>query len=264
MHIGLIGFGSIGRGVRDRLAALDDLSFATLTRRPVADPPDSLIQVHDLEALLETRPALIVECAGHAAVRDHGAAVLRAGIPLIVASLGALAEDVLADSLRDAARTPGARLIFPSGAIGGLDILRAAALSGEVQVRYSGTKPPAAWAGSPADGLIQLDGLTSATTFFSGTARDAARQFPGNANVVAALALAASGFDGVQVDLVADPHAAGNTHHYSVTCPACRFAFTITSVPSPENPRTSLTTVLSIVDEVRRLAETRQQIRGAR
>ena len=38
------------------------------------------------------RPGLLVECAGHAAIKEHVVPALATGIPCVVASVGALAE----------------------------------------------------------------------------------------------------------------------------------------------------------------------------
>ncbi|SEQ83475.1 aspartate dehydrogenase [Loktanella sp. DSM 29012] len=251
MKIGLIGFGSIGREVHARLSQEPEFSFCALTRSAIVDAPKNLRQFHDRDPFLATAPDLVVECAGHSAVVDHAEALLLSGCPLLIASLGSLADAALSARLTAAAKTAGARLIYPSGAIGALDVLRAVAAEGSVEVRYTGTKPPSAWVGSPAENLCDLSALTQPCKFFSGTAREAAKGFPKNANVVAALALAGPGFDAVQVDLVADPASRGNTHSYMVTSAACVYDFRIENAPSPSNPRTSLTTILSIVESIR-------------
>lgn len=255
MHVGFVGFGSIGQSVHTRLSCDPAFRFSALLRSRRADMPEDLNCVSDLDTLLNTRPDLILECAGHSAVQAYGADILNAGIPLIIASVGALSDAALETSLKQASATPGARLILPSGAIGGLDILRALAREGSVDVTYRGVKPPAAWKGSPADDLINLDAIETATPIFSGTGREVARAFPKNANVVAALALSGAGFDRMQAELIADPAATGNTHSYHVTAPTCRYEMTIESTPSGANARTSQTTALSIVEEIQRFKD---------
>lgn len=256
MRIGLIGFGSIGREVYRRICDDPELSFYVLTRSSIPDLPDAVTQLHELEPLIAEAPDLVVECAGHAAVQQYAPSILGAGIPMLIASLGALADADLSARIRAAADTGRSRLIFPSGAIGGLDVLRALAADSRPKVRYIGTKPPRAWEGSAAEKLTNLSRLQYPSTFFSGTGREAAKLFPKNANVVAALALAGAGFDELQVTLVADPRTTENTHRYHVTAPACQYDFEISNEPTPNNPRTSLTTVLSIVHNIRSFAYT--------
>ena len=256
MHIGLIGFGSIGRQVYARLSEDPAFSFSLLHRSAIDDAPEGLKRTQCLHEFLAGAPSVVVECAGHSAVSAFAIPVLRSGRPLVLASVGALADERLAADIHVAAQTVGARLILPSGAIGGLDILRAIAADGSIDVQYKGVKPPAAWKGSPADRLVDLDAVTSAVEFFSGTGREAATQFPKNANVVAALALAGAGFDRMRATLVADPDAKGNTHYYQVSSPHCSYEMRIEGAPNVGNARTSQTTALSIIDEIRRLCAT--------
>ena len=116
---------------------------------------------------------MVIECAGHSAVREHGPAVLAAGFDLAVISIGALSDEVLHTELLQRARDAGARLFLPPGAVGGIDILAAARLSGIRDVVYTSRKPPQAWRGTPAEQLLDLDALTSEALFFEGTARAA-------------------------------------------------------------------------------------------
>ncbi|WP_425040162.1 aspartate dehydrogenase [Primorskyibacter sp. S187A] len=254
MQIGLIGFGAIGREVCARLQADPRFEITVLTRSPVSDTPSGVVAATSFDDLLVRAPDLIVECAGHEAVQNYGSATLSAGIPLLVASVGALADAGLEAALFASAQSAGVRLILPSGAIGGLDVLRALASEGELTLHYEGIKPPTAWKGSPAQDLINLDALETATTFFDSTGRDTALRFPKNANVVAALALAGGGFDRMRACLIADPAASANTHRYRVMSEACTYEMQIQNAPSPGNPRTSLTTVLSIVENIRAFA----------
>lgn len=251
MRLGLIGHGNIARallGLLDR----DRIPDVVVLCRPGAMPEVGSTgqqYVTSLEDLVAQAPDLVVECAGHGAVADYGPALLGQGVDLIVASLGALADPELEKALSKAARTGGGRLIRPSGAIGGLDMLETLARAGPVTVAYTGTKPPRAWAGSLAEAVLDLDNVQSATAFFTGTAREAAQRFPKNANVVAALALTGVGFDAVQVTLVADPGAGGNRHCYRVTSALGQAQFEV-EAPASGNARTSLTTVYSLLNAI--------------
>ncbi|MEO0635834.1 MAG: aspartate dehydrogenase [Pseudomonadota bacterium] len=193
-----------------------------------------------LQQALDWKPDVAVEAAGHAALGEYGPAVLQRGIPLIAASVGALADDELHEALLAAARHGKTQLHLPSGAIAGIDAL--AALPGPVTVEYTGTKPTHAWPTGTQDG-----------TFFEGSARDAARLYPKNANVAATLALASSGLDETRVRLIADPKATGNSHAWRASGGGSEIAVSVSNQPTPDNPGSSALTVHSLRRTVRNL-----------
>ncbi len=204
----------------------------------------------EISAFLNDAPDIVAECASHTAVRDYGPAVLEAGRDLIVISIGALSNDALRQQLAQAAHAGGARLILPAGAIGGIDALAAARLSGLESVVYTGRKPPLAWCGTPAEQLVALDSLNTATVFFEGSARKAAEDYPFNANVAAALALAGIGLDATKVRLVADPAIKRNVHEFAVSAGCGDFSVRLEGRPSPANPKTSLMAGYSVAREL--------------
>jgi aspartate dehydrogenase len=203
-----------------------------------------------IAGLLADGPDTVAECASHTAVRDHGAAILAAGCDFVVISIGALADDGLRTQLIDAAKRGGTRLVLPPGAVGGVDALAAAKLSGLESVVYSGRKPPKAWKGSPAERLLALDTLTAPTIFFEGSARQAASEYPFNANVAATLALAGLGLDATQVRLIADPGVTRNVHEVAVRSGCGDFTVRLEGRPSPANPKTSLLAGYSVARDL--------------
>lgn len=261
MHLGLIGYGNIARTLLKVLAqeqaaisaltvlSLPDIAKGVEDELATSFPAPSRV-VTDAASLIAAAPDLVVECAGHQAVAQHATAVLRAGIETVIVSIGALADAGLYDQVTRAARDGGTRFILPAGAIGGVDILSALRPSGIAAVTYTGRKPPLAWAGTPAEGRVDLAGLTAEAVIFEGTAREAATQYPKNANVAATLALAGIGWEATRVRLIADPAVTRNIHEYSVTSGAADYTIRVEGKPSADNPKTSVTTVYSVAREV--------------
>jgi aspartate dehydrogenase len=204
----------------------------------------------DLAGLLADEPDVVAECASHVAVREYGPAILATGCDLVVISIGSLSDDGLRMRLEQAAAKGGGRVVLPAGAIGGIDALAAARLSGLESVVYTGRKPPKAWRGTPAETLLDLDALKEPAVFFEGHARKAAQDYPFNANVAATLALAGIGFEKTQVRLIADPGVTRNVHEFAVRSACGDFTMKLEGRPSAANPKTSLMAGYSMAREL--------------
>ncbi len=266
-RLGIIGFGNIARQLLGVLArTLEQPLDATIVLvRPGSEPENQARLaaqadgaakacrcVATLDDLLAAAPDLVIECAGHEAVKFSAETILAGGTELVVASTGALSDAALYERLLAAARRGGTRLILPAGAVGGIDILAGIRHAGLESVTYTSRKPPAAWIGTPAERTVDLAGLEKAAVFYEGTARQAAADYPKNANTAATIALAGAGFDRTDVRLIADPGAGGNIHQIDVNSQAATVSIRIEGQVSDDNPRTSLPTVYSLVREVLR------------
>jgi aspartate dehydrogenase len=253
LKVAVIGFGAIGRFIIDRLnkePSVEVSAVFSLPRPELASVP----VVDNIESLLATRPELVVECAGHEGLRNSGEAVIRHGTDLMVVSIGALADAALECALRNAAANGGGRLLIPGGALGGIDAVSAAREAGLDSLEYSGRKPPKAWIGTPAEKIIELASVAKATTFLECDARTAALQFPQNANVVAALALAGLGFDKTRVRLIVDPAANGNHHSFVARGAFGEISTSIRSTTLPSNPKTSVLAPFSLIQTIKKRA----------
>ena len=249
MRIAIIGTGAIASYVREAIAATPHTIAAFLVRREnVSEAPERRVRS---VAALPNELDLVIDCAGHGALREHGTAILERGLDLVSVSIGALADTNLSGALEAAAARGNARLHLASGAIGALDCLQAARIGTLEAVTYVGRKPPAGWKDSLAEAVIDLDALQSgAVTHFQGSARDAALQYPRNANVAAAVALAGVGFEGTDVRLIADADIFENVHEIEAQGEFGAFQFRISGKSLPDNPRSSALAAMSVVSKL--------------
>ena len=252
MKVGLIGKGAIAQYV---VAALEDRGhkLATILLRPERVDPSATLEVGsvaDVPADLD----VMIDCAGHQALSNYGPQLLERGIDVVTVSLGALANPATEAELERAAHAGGSKLHLASGAIGALDCLSAARAGKLTSVTYTGRKPPKGWKGSPAETRLDLNGLTAgAQVHFVGSAREAALEYPKNANVAAAVALAGLGFDDTQVQLIADAALTKNIHEVTATGDFGQFHFQISGNSLPQNPRSSALAAMSVLAKLDQL-----------
>jgi aspartate dehydrogenase len=259
----VIGYGAIGKAL---IAQLDQeegegaYRWAVWDRgngTPRVDAGRPVTRISSVAEALAFETHLVVECAGHAAVAAIVPGLLAAGLPTLICSVGVLADAGIADALRDAATRGGGRILMPSGAVGGLDYLRAVAHLHPISVSYVSRKPPAAWQDELRALDIDPDTLADIHTLFDGSAEGAARQYPKNLNVAATLALNGIGMARTQVTVVVDPAVTANTHEVRIESPAGVAEFRFANHPAPDNPKTSLLTSLSVAAEVRSFFQAR-------
>jgi len=258
LRVAIGGFGAIGSVVAHRLdQGIEGLTLAAVAARDVARAEAAMAgfarraPVVPLAQLSEGAD-IVVECAPAAVLRDIAEPALSRGCTLIVLSCGALLDNL---DLVELARRQSGRIIVPTGALLGLDAVTAAAEDGITSVKMITRKPPQGLSGAPylVANNIEITGLAMAKCVFSGTAREAARGFPANVNVAAALALAGIGPERTIVEIWADPTVTRNIHRIEVEAEAARLSMQVENVPSPENPRTGRLTALSVIATLKKL-----------
>lgn len=138
---------------------------------------------------------------------------------------------------------------MPSGAIAGLDGLKAAARGRLRSATLTSRKPVAALRGAKyvLEKGIDLDGLKEDTIIFSGSPEEACRAFPATSNVAATLRLAAGKSAEMLVQVVAVPGGTANVHEIEAVGDFGRMRVMLENVPSEDNPRTSRLAALSAV-----------------
>ena len=259
VRVGIIGFGAIGRELADAIAAERAgraRLVAVLVRSPGKVEPERAARLgcrftSDPAAFLAEPMDLVVEAAGHEAVRRYGADTLRAGKDLMLVAVGALADRDLFDQLAGLAAEHGRRLYISTGAIAGLDAISAAATGDLAEVTHFIRKAPRSILAADEAEAVQRSGTPR--ELFVGTAREAAPRFPENVNVAAAVSLAGIGLDRTQVRVVADPAVSRNTHEVVARGDFGELRVLLQNVPTEANPKTGKLTAMSLIKAIRNL-----------
>jgi aspartate dehydrogenase len=238
-RVALLGLGAIGTALAE-LVAHDAATSLDLVGAAVRDPGRPRLLpiplVTSIDELLELGPDVVAEAAGHAALRAYGPSCLRASIPLVLLSVGALAEATFESELKSASAEGGTTATIASGGTGALDVIASAAQGGLDEVLHTIVKPPTSLG-------VEVDAYTE---LYRGPARRAAAEFPQNANIAAAVALAGVGLDRSTVVVAADPDATTNRQVLDVKGKFGSLHVDIDNHPSPSNPRTAAIVAMSL------------------
>jgi len=198
---------------------------------------------------------VVLEATSQSVLRNIAPQIVREGVDLVILSAGATLDIEFLPALLELADQTGSKIWFPSGALGALDVVRAASVGDIESITLTTTKHPSALANAPhiENSKIDLDSISSCQEVFAGGPAAAVRGFPQNVNVAALLSLAAGNPDQVHVRVIADPNAPGNVHEVEVRGSFGNMAIRIENEPSPTNPKTSALAAQSVVALLRQL-----------
>ena len=222
LKLGIVGCGFLGnivvnawkKGLLEEYEIVGCLSRSMESTRALSEKADCAACAN-LDELLALQPDYVVEAASPGVVNDIAEKVLRNGASLVVLSIGAFADDAFYSQIRETARVSGTRVHLASGAIGGFDVLRTAALMSDVQASITTEKGPLSLRGTP---VFKESLLTDSekSQVFSGTAREAIANFPTKVNVAVATALATAGAEKTGVTIRSVPGFQGDDHRIEV------------------------------------------------
>ena len=249
MKVGILGCGAIANiitnfAVEGKLGV--DLNFfydRDMERAEnLASQVDGTVAL-DINSMLDNVD-LVIEAAAPQAVSETVPIVLEHGVDVIIMSIGALMDSELRKTLENLAAENNAKIYAPSGAIVGLDGIKAASI-GKIQSATLVTRKPPRSLGVSAE---------EETILYEGKAGDAVRKFPMNINVAAALSLACG--KEVDVKIIADPSVDRNMHEVQVIGDFGEIKTITQNVRCSMNPKTSVMAAYSAIKLLNSLNET--------
>jgi aspartate dehydrogenase len=268
-RIGLLGCGAIGTQIA---LAIDSGKIpATLTHvydidRSHAENLVSKLkqkpEIVDNSHLLSSNPVeLVVEAASQDAVRNDAVSILQNKKDMMIMSAGALLDESVFEVISDACRDFGKTVYLPSGAIAGLDALKA--VKDELKsVILVTTKNPNSLKDAPFFDSSDIDPgkISEPIILFDGSAKEAVSLFPKNVNVSALLSMVGLGGNNTSVRVVADPNTSKNTHMIEANGKFGNLIITVENVPDSTNPKTSRLATLSAIELLRQICTKGVQI----
>jgi len=258
LKIAIGGLGTVGRVVARALdAGIPGLVLAAVAARDEAKARRNMagfktpVPVVPLGRLADLAD-VVVECAPPELFPEIARPAIEQGRLFVPLSVTMLLDHM---DLIERAKATGARILVPTGALLGLDAVRAVAEGTVNTVTMTTRKPPKSLRAAKfvVERGIDLDALTQPVKLYEGTVREAAALFPANVNIAVALGLAGIGVDRTRYEIWADPGVERNTHAVKVDSDSTRFEMTIANIPTEENPATGRNTALSVIALLRRL-----------
>lgn len=254
MRIGIAGFGNVGRDVARRISdgAIPGMSIGAVTAQDLHRARTSSTWPVVPLAELPAHCDVIVESATADAVPEIARVALSAGKLLTIVSAAGLLQF---PDIAEYARRHRGRVRICSGALPGLDILRAAKEGGIRSVRLKSRIKPHSMAHEPyiiEHGFNLNEPLTTPLKVFEGSAAEAGRAFPRHFNVAIALAIAGIGLERTQVEVWVEDNLPGAIHRVMVDAEDIGLDMESRNRPS-DNPRTSRIVAPSIIATLRAL-----------
>lgn len=264
-RVGLLGCGAIGSEIAFAIdsgtisAKLTHVfDFSKERSKNLVDKLKNKPVITENVTLLAASPVdLIIEAASQDAVRDNALSILQNRKDMMIMSAGALLDESIFDIVMDGCKDFNKRVYLPSGAIIGLDGIRAVQDELKSLVLVT-TKNPKALKGAKffETSTIDPDNISKITTIYEGTAHEAVRLFPANINVAALLSLAGVGSEKTRVRIIADPNTDKNIHEIQAEGNFGKFSVKVENVPSINNPKTSRLATLSAIECLKRICGT--------
>ena len=200
------------------------------------------IVIQDVNDMIDNAD-LVIEAASQEAVIKIVPQILKKEKDILIMSIGALIDSELRNHLKNIAEKNNSRIYAPSGAIVGLDGIKAASIGKINEVSLVTRK-------SPESLGMAVD---NETILYEGKAKDAVCKFPANINVAAALSIAYG--KEVDVKIIADPNVSRNCHEVCVAGDFGEFRTITENETCVTNPKTSVLAAYSAVKLIKSLNE---------
>jgi aspartate dehydrogenase len=264
LRIGIVGCGAIGTSlsriiVKDlkkkaQLAALYDIDEHKSRALSKALSKKGKLRVRGLKELIVASD-LVIEASSAASAFKIAQEALQRGREVLIMSVGGVAGKER--ELAALCRKRDGRVYIPSGAVCGIDALKAAKLSQLKKVTLTTRKHPSSFKGVEyiQRKKIDLEKIKKDRVLFSGSAEQAVKFFPQNINVAGILSMAGLGKGKTHVKIIASPAAKKNIHEVRIESSAATIVTRTENVLHPDNPKTSYLAVLSAAAMLKQILE---------
>ncbi len=262
IRIGVVGCGAIGsriaRSIKSELhdsfelKALYDINERRSFLLAKSLSAKGLVK-NSLKELIR-HSDLVVEAVNAPKTSDIIQQAIKAKRHVLAMSVGKLLHG---KNIFDLATRNNCCVLLPSGAIAGLDAIKAASLGRIRNITLSTRKHPTGFIQNQhlIDRGIELGSITTETVLFEGGVSRAVKFFPQNINVAATLALASQAANKITIRIITSPEFTTNSHEIDVQGDFGRILTRTDNVVCPDNPKTSYLAVLSGIQTLKQFSQ---------
>ena len=249
MKVGIIGCGAIANIITTSIVSEEsNIDIAYFFDKDIerAENIASLaggVAVLDFEDMLRDVD-LVLECASPDSVKHFAPIVLERGIDMIVMCIDETTDTEIYTDVLKIAKDNNAKIHLPSGAVVGLDGIKAVAKFGLKEVSLVTRKSPKS---------LGKD-IDTEEVLFEGKASDAVKEFPLNINVAATISMACN--RDIDVKIIVDPKVDRNVHEITARGDFGEFKTITMNYPCAANPKTSMLAALSAIRLLKSFNET--------
>jgi aspartate dehydrogenase len=255
VKIGIVGCGAIGSRMAEairkdfkndcRLIGLYDINRYKVERL-IKKLAINISANQSLESIINKSDCMI-EAVNSDQAKNIVKKTLKAKKSILAMSVGRILNS---KGLFELARKNKCYILLPSGAIAGIDAVKAASLKRINKITLTTRKPPAGLMNNEhlKRRGIDLSKIKKETVLFNGPVEKAVKYFPQNINVAATIALASQAKrrkSPFLVRLITSPKYTRNIHEIEMEGDFGHMVSRTENVPCPDNPKTSYLAVLS-------------------
>lgn len=261
LKIGIVGCGAIGSAIAESCQALLKDKFELKVLYDIVKEKSKKLSSFLKEAVIAkslgevfNRVDLVIECASGSVSQKIIEKAIEKRKMVLIMSVGGLIDSA---RLLQKAQKRNIKVYFPSGAICGIDGLKAARLSRIDEITLTTRKPPKGLEGAPylKEKNIDINSLKGERVLFEGNALEAVKGFPKNVNVASLLSLAGLGAKKTTVQIVSSPAYTKNVHEVKARGDFGEITTKTENVPSDKNPKTSKLAYLSAMATLKGIVE---------
>ncbi|MBP9854267.1 MAG: DUF108 domain-containing protein [Candidatus Omnitrophica bacterium] len=253
VKIGIIGCGAIGsriaQGVckdmhRDsKITGLYDIQTTKIDQLITNLKLKKSIKKTSIEQIIDSSDC-VVEAISSEDTLSIIERIIKGKKSVLVMSVGKLLN---AQYLYNLARKNKCYILLPSGAIAGVDAIKAASLVNIKKIVLTSRKPLKGFMSNAylESKKINLSTIKKETVLFDGSVQEAVKFFPQNINVAATIALASQAPKKLRIKIIVSPEYTKNVHEIDMEGDFGRISTRTENVVCPDNPKTSYLAVLS-------------------